>query len=75
MVRRFREDLLHGALGQLAGALILLFDDPDAESGPYVGASLSVHSKCSYFFGVIFVTVRPMASAAYMVPSLSSAIP
>ena len=62
MVRRFREDLVHSAFGQLAGALILLFDNPDTEPGSYVGASLSVHSR-NYFFGVIFVTVRPMASA------------
>ena len=63
MVRRLREDFLHRAFGQLAGSLILLFDDPDAKSRPYVGASLSVHSD-NYFFGVTFVTVRPMASAA-----------
>ena len=63
MVRRFCEDLLHGAFGQRTGPLILFFDNPDAKSRPYVGASLSVHSD-NYFFGVTFVTVRPMASAA-----------
>lgn len=63
MVGRFRENLLHDAFGQLAGALILLFYDPDTHSRSYVGASLSVHAG-TYFFGEIFVTVRPMASAA-----------
>jgi hypothetical protein len=43
MVRGFREDFLDGAFGQFPRALILFFDDPDAKSGPYVCASLSVH--------------------------------
>jgi hypothetical protein len=63
MMRRLREDLLNGAFGELAGVLILLFDNPDAKSGSYVGSTLSFHAR-NYFLGVIFITARFMESAA-----------
>ena len=61
-MRRLREDPLHGAFGQLSGALILFFHDPDAKSGSYVRAILTVHST-RYFF-VIFITTRFVESEA-----------
>ena len=62
MVRRFCEDSLNDAFCQFAGALILFFHDPDAKSGSYVRAILTVHST-RYFF-VIFITTRFVESEA-----------
>jgi hypothetical protein len=41
------EYFLHRAFRQLAGALILFFDNPDTESGPDVRSSATVHELTS----------------------------
>ena len=38
MSRRFCEDSLDDAFGQLSGALVLLFDNPDSHAGLNIGS-------------------------------------